>query len=893
MKKLSIAPTKRQQVIEEIKKCIKLGDLEPGDRLATVRNMSNHFGTSISVIQSALRELVSDGMIECCGASGFFVKGAAEAVADPEKSPGQFLEADDGKTILTAHHHSDLTWNKTYDEYAVIREAQINLLLGYIEKYPQFNFFLDQSEVVRMYLQKNPDKLETLRKYVKSGNIEMFGEFCIPDLNLCSGESLVRNLLAGRRYFKENFGITPDIASMNDSFGMNAQLPQMLDKAGYRYLFGGRLPGVPKELIDKKTFVWKGLDGSDIIVTSATRFIDHGSYTINVPVTVPHAIRLAQTISSVKHIKGDVLAVYMTEEELLQEDFLWILDSVNRQGGRPIEFGKVSDFTVRISPETLSTFTGEINPVFSGCYTTRIGVKQNIRKAENLLFTAEAISAISGTKDDYEPSWHELFLTQFHDAAAGCHTDKVNSVINGKLNFITVNCEEKIQAAMKHLSGGGLTIFNPNIIAEKQIICYENKSGLVPDGISCQADGGNVYFEAGLQPLGITGFKLKKAAPAKEKTVLAPETFSLKTDYYEAIFTDGKAHLKSRNTKKNVFGENFGEIVFRRENGSLWSERILSPICGSESQNERIVEVAEGEIFFKVVTEGSVTPGKTPVMGNLGDYWPGFEKLSFRKEYFFPKHQDYFKLKLILNWKGNDTKIQIRFPVELNPKFSNATYEIPFGSIIRKPYFEVPYEYEDTALALNSADYQHAAGDWPALNWVNYSDTTAALSVANTGTPGHQLVGKNIFVSLIRSGTRCEDGMMTPQFGSFDNGIHEYEFAFCAHQPDGIGKAVRLGQLLNRKPVIHVSTAEKIPAKPLSLLKYDAENILLSAVYKDGDSIIVRLYETLGRAVKTQLHGKFKVYETDFALSNECECSNNELYFKPHEIKTLKLKVIK
>jgi len=229
--------------------------------------------------------------------------------------------------------------------------------------------------------------------------------------------------------------------------------------------------------------------------------------------------------------------------------------------------------------------------------------------------------------------------------------------------------------------------------------------------------------------------------------------------------------------------------------------------------------------------------------------------------------------------------------VELNPKYSNATYEVPFGSIVRKPYFEVPYEYEDTALALNSSDYQHAAGDWPALNWVSYADTAAALSVANTGTPGHQLVGKSILVSLVRSGTRCSDGMMTPQQGVFDNGIHEYEFAFCAHHPSEIGKAVQLGQTMNRKPVVHLSNSGKMPAESHSWLKYDADNILLSAVYKAGDSIIVRLYETLGKAVKTQLNGEFKVCETDFELSKERACPNNELYFKPHEIKTLKLTV--
>ncbi len=893
MKILKAKPTKRQQVINEIRKCIRGGSLKPGDRLETIRNMSSHFGSSISVIQSALKELVDDGMIECCGASGFFVRKTSSLPVHREHEPQSTEQPEAGKIILTAHHHSDLVWNKTYEGYAAIREEQINKVIGYFEKYPQLHFFFDQSEVIRMYLDKNPDKLETFQKYVKSGNLEIFGEFSISDCNLCSGESYVRNLLEGRRYFKETFGVIPNIASMNDAFGMNAQLPQILEKAGYRYIFGGRLPSVPEELTNQKNFIWRGLNGSEVIVTSATSFIDHSSYAFNVPVVYPPAIRLSQTISSLKHRSGDALAVYMTEEKILEEDFFWILDAVNREGGQPIEFGKVQEFVDRLKADELSTFTGEINPVFTGCYTTRIGVKQNIRKAENLLFTAEALSAFSGANDEYDAVWRELFLTQFHDAAAGCHTDKANLAINEKFAYIAAICEQKIDIAMKKLSGDGMTVFNPNPFAGKQIISYENKYDLVPESVPYQIDNGNVYFEAGLHPLGLTGFTLKKPDNEQAESIRNPKNFSLHTDHYEAYFKDGKARIKSILTRKNVPGDNFGEIIFRRENGSMWSEHALSITYGSEYQKETIIEAVEGELFFKVVTEGEVKPGKTPEMGNLGDYWPGFKSLSFRKEYFFPKHHNYFKLKLTLNWQGKDTKIQIRFPVELNPKSSTATYEIPFGSIVRKPYFEVPYEYEDTAVALNSFDYQHASGDWPTLNWVSYSDTEAALSVANTGTPGHQLVGKNIFVSLIRSGTKCADGMMTPQPGSFDNGTHEYDFAFCAHHPSETGKAVRLGTELNRNPIVHISNSGEKPVNPCSLLKYDADNIQISSVYKSDNALVVRLYETLGRAAKIRLQGNFKAYETNFDLDIEQPCPHNELYFKPHEIKTLILKHLK
>ena len=191
---LTTSPTKRQQVINEITENIRRGILEPGTRLATVRDMSAHFDVSLSVIQNALRELTDNGFVECRGASGFYVR------ETPAESPAnkKIHKNTRERIFLSALHHSDLVWRYPYGEYEKIREEQLEHLLKLAGKYKQFHFCVEQAEILRVYLRKHPEDLRRFKALLKEGRFEYFGGLSIPDLNLISGESIVRNLLLGR-----------------------------------------------------------------------------------------------------------------------------------------------------------------------------------------------------------------------------------------------------------------------------------------------------------------------------------------------------------------------------------------------------------------------------------------------------------------------------------------------------------------------------------------------------------------------------------------------------------------------------------------------------------------------------------------------------------------------
>lgn len=794
-----------------------------------------------------------------------------------------------GRVYLTTIHHSDLTWQFPYEEYDRIREKQLNTVMGFFRDYPDYGFVIDQAYVLQNYLQRNPEKLEEVRKYFDNGNgsLELIGGYSIPDMNIPSGETFLRNCMLARAYYQKEFHHTPDTASLMDSFGVPFQTPQMLAVLGYRYLAPGRMPNAPQELDVDSPFVWRGAADTAVTVVPQGGGVDNTSYVTNVPILRNEQERFDETIRDLQNTEGDVLAYYMTEFQMMAPDFFRHLEAANSDPNarRKVQFGRLKDFCATLSEKKLPVYYGEFNPTFSGCYTTRIGVKQRIRSAENALFAAELAAALVGETPDMDAAWTQLSLAVFHDAACGCHHDACNVDVMRKLEY-TRAAAEKVCAAAAGV-GTSVAVINPSASSELQMV--QTTAIDLPAGVPAQQDGDRCFFLAQLPAYGIQAFPKAEPGAAARGEKLPTEGYCGETDCFRFDFTSVMPKITSKRFEKNVFGrERFGELLLRHENGSMWSETIHEVPYGAEYQDEKVCSVEEGPVFIKVTTGGAVRPGKTPISGNTGSYWPGFESLSFRKEYLFPRHLPYFRLRLTLRFAGCRTKVSLRVPVELDPLKAKALYHTPFAATERKPYFEVPYQYRETAQTLRPGDYGSAKGDFPALHWVDYSDTEIGLSVANNGTPGHQLVGKEIQISLLRSGTSVQGGTMYPQPGSYDNGEHVYEFAFSDHAGSDSAAAIALGEILNRAPVC---IADSAGVNYRSLVSFDRKNIVVSAIYRQNEALILRAYECLGIQTQCRLHcsSRLNCCASDvYGIVSE-KLDKNCVTFKPYEIRTFVL----
>ena len=879
---------KRQKILEAITENISNGELAPGERIIPLRDLAKQFSVSPSVAYRALKDLETEGFLECRGTQGFYVREQKETngTCAPEEKK---RKRRDGRVFLSCTCHSDLTWKYPYAAYAEIREKQFDRMAEFFRRNETFQVHVEQAEPLRIYFEKRPEMLPLFRKMAETGRLTLTGGSLIPDLNLCSGELLVRNLQDGRRYFEETFGISPWIANESDAFGMCAQLPQVLVKSGYRALIPGRLGNRPADLSGNMAFRWEGIDGSCITVTPATAEINHAGYATNVPVIRSEASTLRESMLKIRasEYPDDLFVSYCCEENLFHESLFFQMEAVNRTEGRHLlRFGSVADFCMRIDPENLPEFHGEFNPFFTGCYTTRIGIKQTLRKAENLLFAAEMAGCAFERTISSAP-WRLLQEASFHDAVCGCHTDAASEDVTRKLTKCIALTEQEL-TDMLPARPDTLLALNPDSSSGPAILAYRSDEELIPDDVPVQSDGECLCFTAELPGCGARSFRMKKGRPAPPRP--APATFS--TKFFDVDFRSPYPKIFCRTFGRALSAEDgFGEILFREDTGSMWDEAFLLEPYGRAFQHEEVESITVGDVFFEAVVSGHCLPC-AGIDGATDPYWSGFSSLSFRREYRFYHEQDYFTLRVFLTWSGCNTKIAVRFPVNVDPFRASALYDIPFGSMERKPYYEVPEQYASTMRPLNS--YAHArSGDWPALHWVDYSDDSFGVAMANSGTPAHQLAAGAIQTALLRSGTRIEDGRMRPDPGAWDNGAHVYEFAFAPHAPFQAETALKLGRRLNRKPLVfpHRDTPD---GRPFSLPEFNRDNLVVSSLRRREDgSWILRAYEALGRNTAAFLQippGVTGIFESDLQERKWHHLNPENVVFAPFEIKTLLLR---
>ena len=874
--KIKVNPLKTKKVMDVVRGSIRGHELKPGDRLPSLNDLSKSLDVSPSVVYRGLLALVDEGMLECQGTRGFFVPEKEKFFPEVRGTASRRKNSD--SVFLSIGHHSDFTWHWPFETYDEIRKKQLDEMAERLEKHPDMCAYVEQAGIMEKYFRVRPDKRAIFQRAFDEGRFTVMGGWLIPDLNMASGELLVRNIQKGRKVYSDLFGREPEAACESDAFGMCSQLPQVLVKSGYKFLSPGRLPGLT--LPRNRAFRWCGADGSVIPVMVWNHNVVHNCLNCNWVIVYDPVETLEETLQSVinNETPGPLLVHSETEIEHIPEELFTVIDRANRrQKGRRIDFGSITDYFNSIDVDSLPEFSGELNPVFTGCYTTRSGIKQRFRQSENRLFAVEMLAALTEKSIDIEQELRLLMECSFHDALCGCHTDVVTARLNGKYDEIAAGLTETQTRLLSEF--GGVGVFNPGP-AGKQLVCIETAEDLSLEGVSLQRDGNTVYAVADLPARGVTGFEKGDVPCGKTE----PCSARFETEYFEADFSSPVPVIVSRRTGKNVADarEQFAELFVRSDFGTMWTERLRSRCYGNAFSAERVTSVTGGPVMTTVVVEGEFDIGKLEVMHDL-------EHLSFRKEIRFFRELDYFTLKITLDYRGKNNKVFVRFPIPgLNVPEAQGIFSVPFGSQLRQPYFEVEKRWESTLRMLPANDYVHAAGDFPALSWVDYSDFETGLAVANRGTAGHQCVNGGVCASLLRSGTMIDDGCMTPEPGAMDNGIRTFEFALQPHAGNELETAAALGDRFNHTPVFFDNPGNAEIRRSLPV--FDSGNIGISSIRKCEDGIILRAFEMFGRKTRCRLvadDGAF--FESDLREQDWRAHGSAVWEFAPWEIKTVKI----
>ncbi len=829
---------------------------------------------------------------------------------------------------LVPHTHYDVAWAFSREDYLMINEDILKGALNLMKK-TGFKFCLEQTYLLEEIRRRNPKLWGELREMIQQGKLEIVdGQYLMPDTMLPTGEVLVREILLGKQYCQRNFGIDVPVAWAADSFGMNAQLPQIYRKSGYRWLAFRR--GARRD-IRQSEFLWKGLDGTMILShwmpLGYRAGLDlqkwEGSFTelnkyaatpnILMPCgsgSMPPQLEIPQAVEEWNRTHPDVEMKITTPREFFQ---------AVEASGRRLEIieGELYD--------------DELVDVFPQVCSSRAWIVSAIRRCENLLLTAEAFATIAWLLGSEYPlgelreAWEKMLFLAFHDIITGCGVDDIYDEVKENISLVdetltSVLCDSLawISAKIFTKESGALIAFNPlswpvrNWITAK-IDLPEGYGGMLAvarDGVlldtqlleRCQGlerNKGLVGFVDDLPPLGYRTYSLLEgqAPPSRRLEVRAGEIVN---EFFRVTWQEqaGIIQVFDHQGKLILAGN---EIVIEDEIGDLYYHKSrFGQLIKSESGKG--LEYGSFKAKGLWVEEGMLRT-----------------KLIFESEYYCITWPYRLKQKfppLLYKYKVIDIRKEvviyrdlprIEFITRVDNQYPNVRLRVKFDTMMeRKIYFR---ETQFGVVAEPTEYYSKRSRPSPSgipnfLSWFDISNGVRGITFMNKGLPAAEIIGGEVYLTLFRSvnGLSADGiaGPLIPTPGALELGPHLFEYAVEFHEGDWREAGIyRRAQDFHHPPLtIQANGGGELPPE-LSFLEIRPYNLVLSALKKaeEGDEVILRFFETAGELTNAEV--SFFLPVRDAWIANLLEEKQRRLKLndgklkmkvRPFEIVTLRLK---
>ncbi|ARE65073.1 hypothetical protein ADH76_30560 [Enterocloster clostridioformis] len=169
------------------------------------------------------------------------------------------------------HTHIDIAWLWTVDQTREKAVQSFSTVLELMDRYLDYKFMSSQPILYQFVKEQEPELYERIRDRVREGRWETDGAMWLEsDCNLPAGESLVRQIIKGGQFFREEFGISNRCLWLPDVFGYSAAIPQILKKCGIPYFLTTKIAWNQFNQLPNDTFMWKGIDGSRVFVFMPT-----------------------------------------------------------------------------------------------------------------------------------------------------------------------------------------------------------------------------------------------------------------------------------------------------------------------------------------------------------------------------------------------------------------------------------------------------------------------------------------------------------------------------------------------------------------------------------------------------------------------------------------------
>ena len=326
------------------------------------------------------------------------------------------------RIIATGHAHIDTAWLWPIRETKRKCERTFASAVRLMDEHPEYRFVCSQAQQYAWIEQDQPELFARIAAKVENGQwIPTGGMWVESDMNLPSGESLVRQIVHGQRYFEQHFGRRCTEVWIPDVFGYPAGLPQVFAAGGMTRFVTQKLSWNKQNRFPHHTFWWEGLDGTRVL----THFPPVDTYNAEItPAECAHAVANFSehgwsdwSLMPFGHGDG---GGGPTREMLERAGRLADLDGAPRVAiGTPVEFFRNVEREIHLGAP-VPVWRGELYfETHRGTLTSQIRTKLGNRRCEQLLREAELWAATNGVRGDLDELWQEVLTQQFHDILPG------------------------------------------------------------------------------------------------------------------------------------------------------------------------------------------------------------------------------------------------------------------------------------------------------------------------------------------------------------------------------------------------------------------------------------------------------------------------------------------
>ncbi|MBS1801166.1 MAG: alpha-mannosidase [Acidobacteria bacterium] len=779
---------------------------------------------------------------------------------------------------LTGNSHIDAAWLWPVSETVDVVKRTFSTALQLMNEYPNYTYTQSAAAYNEWIATKYPAMNEEIKKRIKEGRWEVVGGMWVePDLNMPDGESQVRSLLLGKRFFQKEYGVDVRIGWNPDSFGYNWQLPQIYKRSGMDYFVTQKMQWNDTNQLPFKLFWWKSPDGSKVLT-----YFPHDYSNNNL-----NPVRLAGDLAMAReHSPGmeEMMDLYGIGDHgggptrvVLDEGDHWAQPGMVFP---KMQFGTAQSYFSNIetklssnSPEWnyasiakgykpptpepgkigIPTWDSEMYFEYHrGVMTSQAQHKRNMRESEEQTLNAEKYASLAWLTGKPYPNteltdaWKKITFNDFHDLAAGSGIGIIYKEAQAEFDQVRLETGE-ISANSLHALAANIDtraagetpvlVFNPLAWPQTGVttvsVQLPNASN---DGIALLDEHNNILPSKVLSSDAKTG--------AYKVIVQVPDVPSLGYRVLHAV--SGEKSFKSDLKASGTTMENdFLRVDVDPKTGCITSlydkktkfETLAKGACGNQLQTFKDTPKQYDAWNIDPGTYDHITPIDKADSVDLIEKGPMRAVIrvsrTWQSSKFVQDIQLYANADMVdvindIDWHEQHVLLKAAFPLAASGPM--ATYEIPYGSI------------ERTTTRNNS--WEKAQFEVPALRWADLGDGHHGFSLLNEAKYGYDAEGNTLRLTLLRSPTWPDPVA--------DQGHQHFSYALYPHA--GSWKQAlteRRGYQYNYE----LRAQQVVPhagALPLehSYASVAPENVVLTAVKKaeDDNGLIFRVFEWAGKA---------------------------------------------